>query len=98
VEDGAVLVEHENGSAFGHAPLEGVRSVRVVPLSRGSHHASASGWQVALARADGDVLLGQPLGDWRSAREVARMVCEQTKLPLDKLTEALFSRVGRISL
>jgi len=67
--------------------------VRVVPLSAGSHHVQASGWQVALARGDGDVLLGPPLASWQSARELARQVCSATRLPMDELTERLFSRV-----
>jgi hypothetical protein len=77
------------------APLRGVQSVRVVPLTGGDHHAGASGWQVALARAEGDVLLGKPLGDWQTARELARQVCDKSGLPLHELTERMFSRVGQ---
>jgi hypothetical protein len=74
--------------------LLGARSVRVVPLTSGDHHSAGRGWQVALARPDGDVLLGGALPNWQSARELARQVCERTELPLDPLTEKLFSRVG----
>ena len=59
-----------------------------------SHHTRASGWQVTLACAEGDVLLGKPLADWRAARELARLVCDKAALPLDDLTQRLFSRVG----
>ena len=55
----------------------------------------SGGWQVALGRSDGDVLLGKPLADWQTARELARLVCEQTELPLDELTQRMFSRVGQ---
>jgi hypothetical protein len=98
VEDGVLVIETLRGDPFAHVPLLGARSVRVVPLTRGTHHASASGWQVALASAGGDALVGQPLGDWQSARELARLVCQETKLPMDPLTEALFSRVGKMKL
>jgi hypothetical protein len=92
LEDDAVVIETSRGG-FAHAPLAGAHSVRIVPLNRGGHHAQASGWQVALARADGDVLVGQPLADWHSALELARLLCETTALPLDELTQRLFSRV-----
>ena len=69
--------------------------MRVVPLTGGNHHIQTSGWQVALGRADGDLLLGKPLADWQTARELARLVCERTELPLDELTERMFSRVGQ---
>ncbi|HEX8966376.1 MAG TPA: hypothetical protein VF937_00755, partial [Chloroflexota bacterium] len=55
------------------------------------------GWQIALARADGDVLLGQPLSGWQTARELADQVCQATGLPLDELSQRLFSHVGQYS-
>jgi hypothetical protein len=94
--DGADVVAEDGRGAAYRAPLAGARSVRVVPLTGGDHHArSRGGWQVALALADGDVLLGKPLSDWQAARDLARQVCQITELPLDELTEKLFSRVGR---
>jgi hypothetical protein len=96
VEDQWVVVTRENATEFARAAVVGARSVRVVPLTRGAHHAAASGWQVALSRPDGDVLVGQPLPNWQSARELARRVCEAASLPMDEMTEKLFSRVGRL--
>ena len=98
VEDDSLVIENQRGDVFAHTALRGARSVRVVPLTGGTHHASASGWQIALRCADGDVLVGQPLGDWQIARDLARQVCQETRLPMDELTEALFSRVGKIQL
>lgn len=98
IDDGFAIVETERGDTFGRAALADARSVRVVPLNRGTHHAMASGWQVCLARQDGDVLLGQPLADWQSAHDLARKLCSATSLPMDELTEKLFSRVGRMQL
>jgi hypothetical protein len=94
-ESGEVVAEDGRGATY-RAALSGARTVRVVPLSGGSPHAvgPAGGWQVALAYAGGDVLLGKPQADWRAARELARLVCEKTELPLDELTQAMFSRVG----
>ena len=90
------MVAEDGRGAANRAPTAGVRSVRVVPLTGGDHHARAgAGWQVALARADGDVLLGKPMPDWASARELARLVCDTAGLPLDELTEKMFSRVGQ---
>ena len=69
-----------------------------MPLTGGNQHAHiGSGWQVALARPDGDVVLGKPMSDWRLARDLAQLVCEQTELPLDELTQKMFSRVGQYS-
>lgn len=93
-----LLIESSAGQTVFHAGFEGARSVRVVPLSRGSHHVHASGWQVTLARGDGDILLGPPLASWQSARMLAQQVCEATHLPMDELTQRLFSRVGGINL
>jgi hypothetical protein len=98
VEDDSLVIENQRGDVFAHTRLTGSHSVRVVPLTRGTQHASASGWQVALACAGGDVLIGRPLGDWQSARDLARLICQKTGLPMDALTEALFSRVGKIQL
>lgn len=95
LEGGEVVAEDGRGATL-RAPLGGARGVRVVPLTGGDHHSRAgSGWQVALARADGDVLLGKPMSDWQAARDLARMVCQTAGLPLDELTEKLFSRVGQ---
>jgi hypothetical protein len=91
-----VVAEDGQGGVF-RARLGGARSVRIVPLSAGSHHAATSGWQVALAHADGDVLLGGAIGDWRSARDLAQLVCERTGLHLDELTQRMFSRVGQFT-
>jgi hypothetical protein len=96
-EAGDVVAEDGRGATY-RVPLTGARSVRVVPLTGGDHHAgSRGGWQVALARADGDVLVGTPLSDWRPARDLARLLCDKTELPLDELTEAMFSRVGQFT-
>jgi hypothetical protein len=97
-DDGLLLIESSRGGTIFHAAFDGSRSVRVVPLSGGSHHVHANGWQVTLARPDGDVLLGPPLASWQSARVLARQVCDATHLPMDELTERLFSRVGGIEL
>jgi hypothetical protein len=95
--DGAeVVVDDGNGHEYRASTAE-ARSVRIVPLSAGGHHATVGDWQVTLARPDGDVLLGKPLQDWRTARELARLVCDQTKLPLDELTRRMFSRVGQFT-
>ena len=96
---GKELVAEDNRGNQHRAPLSGAKSVRIVPLSSGNSHvvAHTRGWQVALARADGDVLVGSASADWRTARELAQRVCERTQLPLDELTEKLFSRVGQYS-
>jgi hypothetical protein len=52
---------------------------------------------VALSRPDGDVLVGKPVADWRSARQLAQLVCDQSELPLDELTAKMFSRVGQFT-
>jgi hypothetical protein len=93
-----LLIESSRGETVFHASTAGARCVRVVPLSRGSHHVGASGWQVALGRGDGDVLVGKPLSSWQRARDLARAVAEKTALPMDELTERLFSRVGSLDL
>jgi hypothetical protein len=53
---------------------------------------------VTLARPEGDVLLGQPLPDWRVARDLANHVCDKTGLPLDELTARMFSLVGKFTI
>jgi hypothetical protein len=78
-------------------PLSGVRCVRVVPLTGGQHHSGSHGWQVALHRDDGDVLVDKAMPDWRPARDLAQRLCDATQLPLDELTQRLFSQVGRYS-
>jgi hypothetical protein len=80
--------------------MGGARFVRVVPLTGGQVHGAGAqmpGWQVALSRAEGDMLVGAPMADWRNARELARLICERTELPLDETTERMFSRVGQFS-
>jgi hypothetical protein len=95
-KEGGDLVAEDGRGGVSRAPLAGARTVRVVPLMGGNHHTGAgAGWQVALARADGDLLLGKPMPDWQSARELARLVCATASLPLDELTEKMFSRVGQ---
>ena len=98
VDGDLLLIESSRGDIVFHASIAGARCVRVVPLSRGSHHVSASGWQVALARGDGDILLGKPLSSWQRARDLARTVSEKAGLPMDELTERLFSRIGSLDL
>ena len=94
--DGNDLIAEDDRGNLHRAALGGARSVRVVPLTRGDHHArTGPGWQVTLAQADGDVLLGRPLSDWQAARDLARQVCEAAHLPLDELTQKMFSRVGQ---
>ena len=89
------MAEDGRGATM-RAPLSGARSVRVVPLTGGNHHRdSRGGWQVALSRTEGDVLVGKPVSDWRSARQLAQLVCDRSELPLDELTEKMFSRVGQ---
>jgi hypothetical protein len=68
-----------------------------VPLTGGNHHAGqrGGGWQVTLSRSEGDVLVGSAMTDWRAARDLAQQLCDKTELPLDELTERMFSRVGR---
>ena len=79
-------------------PLVGVRCVRVVPLTGGNPHGgSGRGWQVTLHRDDGDVLIDKAQQDWRPARELAQRLCDATELPLDELTQRLFSQVGQYS-
>jgi hypothetical protein len=94
---GQLVVDDGRGATI-EVPLSGARAVRIVALSGGQQHSALrSGWQVALAYADGDLAVGQPMADWRPARELARRVCEVAELPLDELTERMFSRVGQFT-
>jgi hypothetical protein len=94
-DGGDIVAEDGRGGVF-RASLGGARSVRIIPLTGGRQHAEMrGGWQVALAHAEGDALLGKPQADWRVARDLARLVCDKTELPLDELTERMFSRVGQ---
>jgi len=90
------LVAADGRGARIRVALAGARSIRIVPLTGGNHHRdSRGGWQVAFSRAEGDVLVGQPVADWRSARQLAQLLCETSELPPDELTEKMFSRVGQ---
>jgi hypothetical protein len=94
-EAGEVVVDDGRGKSARY-PVTFARSVRVVPLTGGQHHSGAGhGWQVTLSSADGDVLVGKPVADWRSARDLAEKLCTAADLPLDELTERLFSQVGQ---
>jgi hypothetical protein len=94
-ESGDLVAEDGRGASV-RVPVSGARSVRVVPLTGGNHHRDTrGGWQVTLARPEGDVLVGKPLADWRSAHKLAQLVCATAELPLDELTEKMFSRVGQ---
>jgi len=96
--DGADIVVEDGRGWSTRVPRGGARSVRVVPLAGGNHHReSRGGWQVALSRSEGDVLVGNPFGDWRTARQLAQLLCDTSELPLDELTEKMFSRVGQYS-
>jgi hypothetical protein len=94
-EDGHVVAEDSRGRSY-RFEIAGARSVRVVPLTGGNPHGGAGqGFQVAVRRDEGDVLIGAASLDWRAARELARQLCETAELPLDELTQRLFSRVGQ---
>jgi hypothetical protein len=97
--DGADVVVEDGRGGIARASVSGARTVRVVPLTGGNPHvgAQAGGWQVALGHASGDALVGKPMADWRAARELAQQLCDKTALPLDEMTEKLFSRVGQFT-
>jgi hypothetical protein len=97
-EHGALVVDFSPDRAV-RLPLEGVGAVRIVPLTGGQHHLlpTTGGWQVSLQRPDGDLLVGDPMADWRVAQALAQRVCDATGLPLDELSRRLFSRVGTSS-
>jgi hypothetical protein len=93
-EGDSLYIEPSRGRAF-RVPVEAARAVRIVPLTGGDHHMQGrGGWQVALQRTDGDVLVGSPVDDWRLARALAQQVCDAANLRLDELTAKMFSRVG----
>lgn len=94
-EGGELVVEDGRGGST-RVVIGSARNVRIVPPSAGNHQPRtyAGGWQVTLSEAAGDTLVGKPTADWRAAQELARLVCEKTELPLDDLTQRLFSRVG----
>jgi hypothetical protein len=93
-----VVVEDGRGASH-RLPLAGARTVRVVPLTGVQSHvvAQTRGWQVALSRPEGDVLVGSALADWRVAWDLARLLSERTEIPLDETTQKMFSRVGQYS-
>src|SRR5262249_57393049 len=94
--EGEEIVVEDGHATPQRVPLRGARTVRVVPLTGGNHHqGQQAGWQVTLSSPAGDVLVHKPQRDWRSARELARLLCEASQLPLDELTERMFSHVGR---
>jgi hypothetical protein len=95
-EGNALYVEPSRGQPI-RLPLESVGAVRIVPLTSGNHHMQQTRgrWQVALQRADGDVLVGGALSDWQAARQLAQQVCDATGLSLDELSQRMFSRVGQ---
>ncbi len=99
VRDGDQLTVEDGRGASHRASMSGARFVRVVPLTGVQSHvvAQTRGWQVALSRPEGDVLVGVPMADWRAAWDLARLLCERTELPLDETTEKMFSRVGQFT-
>jgi hypothetical protein len=93
-EGSDVVADDGRGGSY-RVALSGARGVRIVPLTRGNQHGGAGlGYQVAVQRTDGDAPIGKPTQDWRPARELARQLCETAELPLDEVTERMFSRVG----
>jgi hypothetical protein len=96
--EGSELVADDSRGSVVRVPLASARSVRVVPMAGGNHHRGAgAGYQVAVACAQGDVPVGKPMADWRLARDLADKVCAAAELPLDELTQKMFSRVGTFS-
>jgi hypothetical protein len=96
--DGSDLVVDDSRGNSSRVPLSHATAVRVVPLSSGSHHGVGLGYQVAIVFASGDAAVGKPILDWRDARGLADEVCRVVELPLDELTQKLFSRVGSFTL
>jgi len=97
-EGGEVVADDGRGGTY-RVELRGARSVRIVPLTHGNPHSgSGMGYQVAVRLDSGDAPVGKPSMDWRAARELARRVCDIAELPLDELTERLFSQVGRFDV
>lgn len=97
--EGEQVVVEDGRGAQHRVALNGARFVRVVPLSGVQSHvvAQTRGWQVTLSRPEGDVLVGPALSDWRSAIDLAHVLCERLDLPLDETTQRMFSRVGQFS-
>ena len=97
-EGDEIAVEDGRGGTW-RVAIGRARNVRIVPMMGSNPHpgAPAGSWQVTLAQADGDALVGKAQVDWRVAEALARLVCERTQLPLDEMTERMFSRVGTFS-
>src|SRR5262245_24758784 len=94
-DGGDIVAEDGRGGVF-RASFGGARSVRIIPLTGGKQHAELrGGWQVALAHAEGDALLGKPHADWGVACELAGLVCGWAELPFVGLVVRVFSRVGQ---
>ena len=97
-EGNDVVADDGHGGTF-RVPLTRAVSVRIVPMTGGNTHGGpAPGYQVAVRRSDGDLPIGKPTPDWRPARDLARQVCDVAELPLDELTERMFSQVGRFDV
>ncbi len=74
------------------------RTIRVVPLGAGHYTPNAprgEGWQVAVHRDDGDILVGPPIADGQAALTFARRLGEFAELPLDELSERMFAESNR---
>jgi hypothetical protein len=82
-------VRVSRGRDAGEVTLAGARAVRVIPLGGANPHGGGQGWQVAVAKDDGDVPLGRPQADWREAVALARQVMAAAGLPLDDWSERL---------
>jgi len=96
--DGSDLIVDDGAGHSFRTSLARARAVRVVPLTGGNPHGGLGlGYQVAIACTDGDAAIGQPTPDWRAARSLAEQICQTGELPLDELTQKLFSRVGTFS-
>ena len=97
--DGDLLAVEDGRGAVYRVPLAEARSVRVVQARAFDPHvvAQRGGWQVTLARPEGDVLVGAAQADWRAAWDLARLVCDRATLPMDELNQRMFSRVGQFS-
>ncbi len=70
------------------------RTIRLVPLGGGHYAPNAprgSGWQVAVHRDDGDILVGPPIPDAQAAIAFARRLAETAEIRLDELSERMFA-------
>ncbi len=97
--EGWDVVVVAEGREYRFAP-GATRSIRVVPMGAGAGHGTphgGSGWQVAAARDDGDVLLGPPVPDGRAALAFALRLSEVAGVAVDELSARLFSQVGRFA-